>query len=420
MKMRRSVAALGLLGPLALAGAAGAASEPVATTSGLVSGLVSADGAVRTFRGIPFASPPTGELRWRAPRPAPPWPKARQAIAFGPRCIQAPVYDDMVFRDQPSEDCLYLNVWTPAKAAGEKLPVMFWIHGGGFQAGSASEPRQDGERLARKGVVVVSANHRLGVFGFLAHPGLSAESGRGASGNYAFMDMVAALDWVRDNASAFGGDPGNVTIFGESAGSFAVSALMASPPAQGLFHRAIGESGAFVGSGGPIPPKDLKRSEEQGAALAVALAVDSVAALRAKTADEVLQAALRLRASFRPTIDGYVLPRTATEVFAAGGQSRVPLLAGWNADEMRAEVVLGRNRGAGADALRPERREDPRGLSRGDRRRGGRVGRGARRRRVRGARDLEMARAPREDRRRRACLPLPLRPQDPGGSRDDG
>ena len=342
--MRTSLAAVGLASLVALASPSGAAPEPVPTKSGQVVGLVSADGALRTFRGIPFASPPTGELRWREPRPAPSWPNVRQATAFGPRCVQGPIFNDMVFREQPSEDCLYLNVWTPAKAASEKLPVMFWIHGGGFQAGSASEPRQDGERLARKGVVVVSANHRLGVFGFFAHAGLTAESGRGASGNYAFMDMVAALTWVRDNVAAFGGDPGNVTIFGESAGSFAVSALMASPPAQGLFHRAIGESGAFLGSGGPLSPKDLKGSEEHGAKLAAALGADSLAALRAKTADEVLQAALKIQPWFSPTIDGYVLAQKPTEVYAAGGQSKIPLLAGWNADEVRAGIVLGRNK----------------------------------------------------------------------------
>ncbi len=342
--MRISLPAVCLSSLVALASVASAAPEPVPTKSGEVVGLVSADGAVRTFLGIPFAAPPTGALRWREPRPAPSWPKVRQATAFGPRCVQAPVFDDMVFRDQPSEDCLYLNVWTPAKSAGEKLPVMFWIHGGGFQAGSASEPRQDGERLARKGVVVVSANHRLGVFGFFAHAGLTAESGRGASGNYGLMDMIAALAWVRDNVAAFGGDPGNVTIFGESAGSFAVSALMASPPAQGLFHKAIGESGAFVGSGGPLGPKDLRGSEEHGAKLAAALGADSVAALRAKTADEVLQAAVRLQPWFSPTIDGYVLAQKPSEVYAAGRQSRIPLLAGWNADEVRAGVVLGPNK----------------------------------------------------------------------------
>ena len=345
MKLSSPRASAWLLSLCALASVAGAAPEPVSTKAGSVVGLVTADGVVRTFRGIPFAAPPSGELRWREPRPAPAWEGVRQATAFGPRCVQGPIFDDMVFRDQPSEDCLYLNVWTPAHAASERLPVMVWIHGGGFQAGSASEPRQDGERLARKGAVVVGVNYRLGVFGFFAHAGLTAESGRGASGNYGFMDMVAALSWVRDNVAAFGGDPGNVTIFGESAGSFAVSALMAAPPAQGLFHKVIGESGAYFRPGdAPLAPKTLAQSEEHGATFATLLGADSPAALRAKTADEVLQAALKTQRWFSPTIDGYVLPKNAPEVYAVGAQSRVPLLAGWNADEVRADVVLGRQK----------------------------------------------------------------------------
>ena len=221
------------------------AAAQVKTQSGPVEGTESQDGRIRIFRGIPFAAPPVGELRWQPPRPVSPWEGVRKATAFGNRCMQAPIFSDMIFRDEMSEDCLYLNVWTPARAATERLPVMVWIYGGGFQAGSASEPRQDGEKLAGKGVVVVSFNYRLGVFGFLAHPELTRESGHNASGNYGLLDQVAALQWVKANIAAFGGDPGKVTIFGESAGSFAVSALMASPLAQGLFHRAIGESGAF-------------------------------------------------------------------------------------------------------------------------------------------------------------------------------
>ena len=246
----------------------------------------------------------------------------------------------MVFRDEMSEDCLYLNVWTPAANADEKLPVMFWIHGGGFQAGSASEPRQDGEQLARKGVVVVSANHRLGVFGFLAHAELSKESGRNASGNYGLLDQVAALQWVHDNVAAFGGDPGNVTIFGESAGSFAVSALVVSPLAKGLVHKAIGESGAFFAlGGGPLGTRLLAAGEEQGAKFATGLGAADLAALRAKTTDEVLQAALKGQ-WFAPIVDGHVLPKTAAEIYAAGTHNHVPLLAGWNADEIRSSVTL--------------------------------------------------------------------------------
>ena len=238
---------------------------------------------LRVFRGIPYAAPPVGDLRWREPQPAAPWKGVRKATEFGPRCVQGPIFDDMVFRDQPSEDCLYLNVWTPARSAAEKLPVMVWIHGGGFQAGSASEPRQDGARLARKGVVVVSLNYRLGVFGFLAHPELTKESGRGASGNYGLLDQVAALRWVRDNVAAFGGDPGNVTIFGESAGSFAVSALMASPAgARALPPRDRRERRLPAAAAGssccPSPP-----SEAKGSKWAASIGADSLAALRAKT-----------------------------------------------------------------------------------------------------------------------------------------
>jgi para-nitrobenzyl esterase len=295
---------------------------------------------VRVFKGIPFAAPPVGEGRWKAPAPVTPWTAAKQAVAFGPRCPQGRIFNDMIFRDEMSEDCLYLNVWTPAAKAGEKLPVMFWIHGGGFQAGSASEPRQDGEQLARKGVVVVSANHRLGVFGFLAHAELTKESGRNASGNYGLLDQVAALQWVHDNIAAFGGDPGRVTIFGESAGSFAVSALVVSPLSKGLIHRAIGESGAFFAlGGGPLRTQPRTAAEELGAKFASGLGAADLAALRARTTDEVLQAALK-GAWFSPIIDGEVLPKTAAEIYAAGEHNKVPLLAGWNADEIRASVTL--------------------------------------------------------------------------------
>ncbi|HSD27486.1 MAG TPA: carboxylesterase family protein [Vicinamibacteria bacterium] len=336
----------------------------VRTKAGVVEGAAAPEGAVRAFLGIPFAAPPVGDLRWRDPQPVAPWTGVRKAAAFGPRCLQGRIFDDMVFRDEPGEDCLYLNVWTPARSSSEKLPVMVWIHGGGFQAGSASEPRQDGGRLARKGVVVVGINYRLGVFGFLAHPALTKESGRGASGNYGLMDQVAALRWVSDNVAAFGGDPGNVTIFGESAGSFAVSALVASPLARGLFHRAIGESGAYLGRHA-LEPRTLAASEESGAKLAASVGAASLADLRARAGDEVLRAAVRFQPWFAPTVDGFVLPQDPGEIYAAGAQARVPLLAGSNADEVRAGVVLGRQRptatsfaeetrsryGAAADAL---------------------------------------------------------------------
>jgi para-nitrobenzyl esterase len=223
---------------------------------------------------------------------------------------------------------------------------MVWIYGGGFQGGSASEPRQDGEKLAGKGVVVVSFNYRLGVFGFLAHPELTKESGHHASGNYGLLDQVAALQWVKNNIAGFGGDPGKVTIFGESAGSFAVSALMASPLAQGLFHRAIGESGAFFNvRTGALAPSTLAASETSGVTFAESLGATSLAALRAKPAEEVLQGAMKGPGRrFAPMIDGYVLPRGVRAIYADGQQSHVPLLAGWNADEVRSGVVLAKER----------------------------------------------------------------------------
>jgi para-nitrobenzyl esterase len=337
--MFRGLAAAGMVAAMAV-GVSSTARAQVKTQAGVVEGTTSADGRVRVFKGIPFAAPPVGEGRWKAPAPAASWTGVKKTVAFGARCGQGRIFSDMIFRDEMSEDCLYLNVWTPAAKAGEKLPVMFWIHGGGFQAGSASEPRQDGDQLARKGVVVVSANHRLGVFGFLAHPELTKESGRNASGNYGLLDQVAALQWVHDNIAAFGGDPGNVTIFGESAGSFAVSALVVSPLTKGLVHRAIGESGAFFAlGGGPLSTRALASAEEQGSKFGAGLGAADLAALRAKTTDEVLQAALKGQ-WFAPIIDGYVLPKTAAEIYAAGEQHHVPLLAGWNADEIRSSVTL--------------------------------------------------------------------------------
>jgi para-nitrobenzyl esterase len=329
--------------------------DTVRTRDGAVRGLSEPD--VRVFRGIPYAAPPVGDLRWREPQPVAPWKGVRETTRFGPRCVQGPIFDDMVFRDQPGEDCLYLNVWTPARSAGEKLPVMVWIHGGGFQAGSASEPRQDGARLARKGVVVVSLNYRLGVFGFLAHPELTMESAHGASGNYGLLDQVAALRWVRDNAAAFGGDPARVTIFGESAGSFAVSALMASPLARGLFHRAIGESGAYLGRSTGLALSSLAAEEAKGSTWAASIGAGSVSALRTMPADEVLQPALKVRPEFNPTIDGHALPRDPNVLYAAGEQAHVPLLAGWNADESRAEVVLAKTKPTAASFVARIRRE---------------------------------------------------------------
>jgi len=222
---------------------AGSSAPQVKTRLGTVEGKD--DGKVKTFLGIPYAAPPVGELRWKAPAPAAKWGGVKKVTEFSPHCLQGNVFGDMVFHDPGgSEDCLTLNVWVADKHVDPNLPVMVWIYGGGFVAGTTSEARQNGYNLAQQGVIVVSMNYRLGIFGFLVHPELAAESGHNSAGNYGLLDQLAALQWVRDNIAAFGGDPGNVTIFGESAGSFSVSAQMASPLAKGLFQRAIGESGA--------------------------------------------------------------------------------------------------------------------------------------------------------------------------------
>lgn len=292
-----------------------------------------AQNGVSAFKGVPFAAPPVGELRWQAPQPAPKWKGVRDALEFAPRCMQGRIYDDMIFRDKgPSEDCLYLNVWTAAGSAKARLPVMVWIYGGGYAAGGTSEPRQDGENLAKKGVVVVSMNYRLGIFGFFSHADLAKESGHDSSGNYGLLDQLAALQWVHRNIDKFGGDPGKVTIFGESAGSFSVSALMASPPAQGLFHRAIGESGAFFGR--VLHLKTLSQSAADDAKFGESIGAHTLADLRAKPAADLLDAAMKEHGiRFAPNLDGYFLPQDPREIFAAGKQSHVPLLAGWNHDE---------------------------------------------------------------------------------------
>jgi para-nitrobenzyl esterase len=309
------------------------AASPVRTTDGLVEGVSSTDSKVRIFKGIPFAAPPVGDLRWKAPQPVAGWSGVKQADAFGPRCMQGRVFDDMIFRDSgPNEDCLYINVWTRAANASAKLPVMVWIYGGGFQAGAASEPRQDGERLAEKGVVVVSFNYRLGVFGFFAYPDLGKESGRNSAGNYGLLDQDAALKWVQANIANFGGDPRSVTIFGESAGSFSVSALMASPLTEGLFKRAIGESGAYFGT--TLHPASLSASEAQGKRFADSNGAHTLTELRAKPAADLLAMSLKeKRIYFSPNLDGYFLPEDVYSIYASGKQRHVPLLAGWNADE---------------------------------------------------------------------------------------
>ena len=320
--------------------AANAAAGPrVQTADGMLEGRREASG-VHAFKGIPFAAPPVGALRWKAPQPVQPWNGVRQAGNFGPRAMQLPLFSDMVFRsDGVSEDCLYLNVWTPAKAPRSgKLPVLVYFYGGGFAAGDGSEPRYDGASMARQGIVALTVNYRLNLFGFLAHPELTAESPHQSSGNYGLMDQSAALSWVRRNIAAFGGDPDRVTIAGESAGSWSVSAQMASPLAKGLIAGAIGESGALLGL---QPPPLLAQAEKTGMEIAALAGASSLAELRAMPAEQLLQATSKPGAPWLGAIvDGYVLPRAPTAIYAAGEQAQVPLLAGWNSAEGWAGSIL--------------------------------------------------------------------------------
>ena len=287
---------------------------------------------VRVYKGIPYAAPPLGPLRWRPPAPVAAWTGVRPTHAFGPNSVQGIVWDDIdPYAAGVSEDCLYLNVWTPAAPGiSARLPTLVWIHGGGFVAGSGAEPRYDGARLAARGIVVVTLNYRLNALGFLAHPELTAESDHRASGNYGCLDLVAAVDWVRRNIAAFGGDPDKVTIAGKSAGSHATSALMASPLAKGLFARVIGESGAMFAA----PSRalaSLREAEAAGLAFMRKVGAHSLAEMRALPAEAILAAAPGL--GFRPIIDGWFLPRSPAEIFASREHNDVPLMAGWNKDE---------------------------------------------------------------------------------------
>lgn len=323
--------------------------DEVTITSGKLKGAYNSDHSVLMFKGVPFAAPPVGDLRWKAPQPAMKWNGVRAADKFGPACMQTDVFGDILqfMRDaQPSEDCLNLTIWLPASAkAKSKLPVFVWYYGGGFVAGGNSELRYDGEALAKKGVIVVEPNYRLGIFGFLSHPELTKESGHNGSGNYGLLDQVAALQWVVKNIAAFGGNPHNITIGGESAGSLSVSALMASPLSRNLFQKAIGESGAFF----PASPtagmqlRPVSVTEQTGRKFAESVRAKSLAELRAKSGEEILQAAaakFNNGFAFGPNADGYYLPTDALSIYSKGEQAHVPLLAGWNADEGKAQVLL--------------------------------------------------------------------------------
>jgi para-nitrobenzyl esterase len=314
--------------------------DRVKTANGSVESTVPPRDGVRSFKGIPFAQPPVGDLRWREPQPVQDWPGVRNADTFGPTCMQrlSPNADYWFRGDGMSEDCLYLNVWTPAKSGREKLPVLVYIFGGGFQNGDGSEPRYDGESMARKGIVAVSLNYRTNIFGFFVHPELTSESPHHASGNYGLLDQVAALRWVQTNIAAFGGDPKRVTVAGESAGSISVSALMASPLSRDLMAGAICESGAAIAS---LPPRPLAEAEQNGVKFATAAGAGSLTALRAMTAQQLQDAAAKAQGlRFSTAMDGYFLSKTLTEIALAGEQARIPLLAGSNTEEQGPRAVL--------------------------------------------------------------------------------
>jgi para-nitrobenzyl esterase len=335
MKPTRRMTCVALAVCLVAAIAVDAKTPPrVTTANGVVEGKIGPSSGVRMFLGVPFAEPPVGNLRWKPPQPAKSWKGVRKAVQFGPRAMQHPVFGDMAFRSNGmGEDCLYLNVWTPPSAtAKSRLPVLVYFYGGGFVAGDGSEARYDGESMATKGIVAVTVNYRLGLFGFLAHPELTKESPHKASGNYGLLDQNAALRWVRQNIAAFGGDPAKVTIAGESAGSASVSAHMASPLSRELIAGAIGESGAMIAGLGGVP---REQAEQVGAEFAKSVAAGSLEALRAMPAEKLHDATRDTGfGRFPLTIDGYFLTEPPAATFAAGRQAKVPLLVGWNSEEM--------------------------------------------------------------------------------------
>jgi para-nitrobenzyl esterase len=320
----------------------GAIPAQVRTDKGTVEGEATTDGKVMAFKGIPYAAPPVGNLRWAPPAPAEPWSGVRSAHDFGYHCVQSTTYADMAFHDPgPSEDCLTLNVWTPSDTSPSKLPVMIWIYGGGLSGGSTSERRQDGQFLAHRNVVVVSMNYRLGIFGFFVHPELTAESPHHASGNYGLLDQNAAIQWVEANISAFGGDPANITIFGESAGSFSVSAHMASPLSRDLFQRAIGESGGAIASSYPPDPSREQREKTDSAFALSTYGTSKLSELRRISTEDIIRPIMAARPAprFGTDIDGWFFPKQVSEIYAASEQAHVPLLAGWNADEGRGGIA---------------------------------------------------------------------------------
>ncbi len=309
----------------------------VKIAKGMLEGNLDETGIV-SFKGIPYAAPPVGNLRWKEPQPVQSWQGVRAAKNFGPRAMQPPIYSDMVFRSNGmSEDCLYLNVWTPNTKG--KLPVLVYFYGGGFVTGDGSESRYDGESMAQKGIVALTVNYRVGVFGLLAHPELSKESPHHVSGNYGLLDQSAALNWVKQNIAAFGGDPRKITIAGESAGSISVSAQMASPLSKHIIAGAIGESGSLLGA---LPPAPMNNTEENGVRFAKGVGANSLAELRALDADTLLKLSSKYGVfRFPMTIDGYFFPKEPLAIYQSGEQAHVPLLAGWNSEESGSGAIMG-------------------------------------------------------------------------------
>jgi len=328
----------------ALAAPVEAADGPVVTVeTGKLQGVAATiGGPVQIFRGVPYAKPPVGDLRWREPRRAESWQGVRAADQFGPRCMQKHMWDDMFFRSpKADEDCLYLNIWTPAnlsKAASAKLPVLVYIYGGGFVAGTSDEPRYDGAAMAARGIVVVTVNYRLGIFGFFAHPELAGESSHKASGNYGLLDQAAAVAWVKRNIAAFGGDPKHITVGGESAGSMSVSGMMVSPLTRNLVVGAIGESGSALP---PLHRLTLAEAEKKGMDFAESLQVPTLAMLRAIPADKLLSVQDFQGAHWGPDIDGYYFTETPEETYAAGKAAKAASLIGSNSEEGGANWLLG-------------------------------------------------------------------------------
>ncbi len=340
MKLSSGLCWCAVAGLVAVQGAP--AGPRVKTVNGVVEGITAKSG-FRMFRGIPFAAPPVGELRWKAPQPAKNWQGVRPAAEFASSCMQRPIFGDMEFRGKgTSEDCLYLNVWTPAKTAAENLPVLVYFFGGGLMAGDGSEYRYDGESMATKGIVSVTINYRLTVFGFLAHPELTAEASYHSSGNYGFLDQNAALKWVKENIAAFGGDPKRVTIAGQSAGSRSVSVQLLSPLSKGLFSGAILESGSMVGA---VKPPSLADAEKRGLEFMAAAGAQSLKDLRAIPGEKLLaMTAQPAWTRFEAIADGYQVPaKDLIECADKGELARVPLLLGWVTEDRNAQSLLGEN-----------------------------------------------------------------------------